>query len=258
MFKNNNNCFYEELNFFNENNRENKIQRGLSNERAMSPFIENLFEAPYEFNQPKWNSYPNSSFYNDILGVFPMLIKNNSNSSDMKYNPVAIKLNNQEGNELDDNRSNIADTEEHASIQEALIKIDNSPKDKVYEVTKEYDTNEQSFESNRVNKDVGDLLELISQPKTDMNAFLSDILTAGPTDPAVKRKRAVTQETKGKRVRKTKDQIEALIKEYEINSNWDNDEIDAISAKLGLKRKQVYKWYWDHKAKNGDLKPKNW
>lgn len=257
MFKNNNNCFYEEVNFFNENNRESKMQRGLSCERIMNPFIENIFEAPFDFNQPKWNSYPNSSLYNDILGVFPMLIRNNSNSSDIKYNEVAIKLN--ENKDLDDNRSNIADTEEHASIQEALINIESSPKEKVEEVTKEYDTNEHSFESNKVNnKEVGDLLELISQPKTDMNAFLSDILTAGPTDPAVKRKRAVTQETKGKRVRKTKDQVEALIKEYEINSNWENDEIDAISAKLGLKKKQVYKWYWDHKAKNGELKPKNW
>lgn len=233
------------------------MQRGLSCERIMNPFIENIFEAPFDFNQPKWNSYPNSSLYNDILGVFPMLIRNNSNSSDIKYNEVAIKLN--ENKDLDDNRSNIADTEEHASIQEALINIESSPKEKVEEVTKEYDTNEHSFESNKVNnKEVGDLLELISQPKTDMNAFLSDILTAGPTDPAVKRKRAVTQESKGKRVRKTKDQVEALIKEYEINSNWENDEIDAISAKLGLKKKQVYKWYWDHKAKNGELKPKNW
>ena len=257
MFKNNNN-FYEEVNFFHENNRDIKMQRGLSNERIINPFIENLFDTPYDFSTTKWNSYPNNSFYNDILGVFPMLIRNNSNSSE-KYNQNVEKVNNQENKDFDDNRSNIADTEEHVSIQEDLQKIEESPKGKVEEVTKEFDTNEHSFDSNKLNqKDVGELLDLTSEPKTDMNAFLSDILTAGPTDPSVKRKRTVTQESKGKRMRKTKDQIEALIKEYEMNSNWENEEIDEISNKLGLKRKQVYKWYWDHKAKNGELKPKNW
>jgi hypothetical protein len=259
MFKNNNN-YYEEVNFFHENNRDIKMQRGLSNERIMNPFVENLFEAPYDFSTSKWNSFPNNSFYNEILGVFPMLIRNNSNSSEVKFNVNIDKLNSQQENkEIDDNRSNLADTEEHASIQEDLQKIEESPKGKVEEVTKEYDTNEHSFDSNKLHpKDVGELLDLISEPKTDMNAFLTDILTAGPTDPSVKRKRTVTQETKGKRMRKSKDQIESLQKEYEMNSNWDNDEIEAISVKLELKKKQVYKWYWDHKAKNGELKPKSW
>ena len=145
----------------------------------------------------------------------------------------------------DDNSSNLADTEEHA----------NSP---VSNNKKDLET-EHSFDSIKFNqKKVDELADLINQPSTDMNAFLSEVLTAGPTDPQIKRKRTVTKKVKAKRVRKSKDQIESLTKEYAVNSEWTSEDITALSVKLNLTNKQVYKWYWDQRISHGDLKPKNW
>lgn len=249
MFKNNN-FLFEELNFFQENNKEVKLQRGLSNERA-NIFLENAFE--YDCAQQRFNF----EFNADIVNVFPALLRNQSNES-----KFALKVESKaqlDDKELDDNTSNLADTEEKVAAPVDMKLAEETPKSKNTDASKEFDTNEHSYDSPKFNnKDVDELLGMISQPALDMNAFLSDVLTAGPTDPTIKRKRAVTQEVKGKRVRKTKSQIEALTQEYERNSNWDNEEIEAIAAKLGLKKKQVYKWYWDFKAKSGELKPKHW
>lgn len=88
-------------------------------------------------------------------------------------------------------------------------------------------------------------------------SYLTD-LSIGPTDPTVKRKRAVNKAVKSLRIRKSKSQLDALQKEYDIKSEWQNEDFIDISRRLGLKRKQVYKWYWDQKKKLGELKTKQW
>lgn len=232
MFMNNNQSAFDDFCFFNES-KDNKLQRGLSTERFSHPFIENGFDNMYDLGQIKWNSCP-SSF-------------------SLKKNQL---FQNEESPEiLDDNSSNLADTEEHMTLPVECDEKERKSCDQI----KELDTDEHSLHSIKFNdRDVGELLDIISKPNTDMNALLSDVLTAGPTDPMVKRKRAVTKKVKGRRVRKSKEQIDVLTKEYEINSDWSSEEINALASRLNLTKKQVYKWYWDQKVSNGEAKPKNW
>lgn len=251
MFRENNT---EEFNFF-QDNKDMKLQRGLSNENVMNPFIIENFDWAYDSNEPKWNSFPNCSpDLSSMTGVSPLQRKLSENL-DCDFSPAAEKRNYLK-NEINDNASNVADTEEHATfpVENEKKCADNN------ERTKDLETEEQSYSSSiKFNeKDVDELLDMINRPSTDMNRLLSEVLTAGPTDPKVKRKRAITKEVKGKRVRKTKQQVEALTKEYEMNQNWENEDINAIASKLGLKSKQVYKWYWDQKKKAGELKTRNW
>ena len=227
MFMDNNQINFED--FFNDNN-ESKLQRRLSNEILNHPFADNGFDNMYDISQPKWNSCPSA---------------------------FSVRKNQEDNGEIvDDNSSNMADTEEHMNLPNDCEKINEH---KESEQIKELDTDEQSLHSVKFNdRDVDELLHIISRPSTDMNALLSDVLTAGPTDPLVKRKRAVTQKVKGKRVRKTKQQVDVLTREYEINSEWSADEFNSLAQKLGLTKKQIYKWYWDQKVSNGETKPKNW
>jgi hypothetical protein len=119
------------------------------------------------------------------------------------------------------------------------------------------DTNEQSFDSIKFNN-VNEFAKIIRKPNTDMNALLSEVLTAGPTDPLVKRKRAISSKSKVTRVRKTKEQIKVLTNEYELSSDWSSEDIEGLSGRLNLTKKQVYKWFWDTKISNGETKPKCW
>lgn len=242
MFMNNNQISFDELNFFQDYSaRDMKFQRTFSNERYTHPFYDNGFDNIYDFGQPKWNSFPNC-----LTSV----------KKNQQFKPDVNKI--VEENEQDDNSSNLADTEEHITLPVELEKDADVEKTKI-EITKELDTNEHSFDSIKFNeRDVGELLDMINHPTTDMNALLSEVLTAGPTDPEVKRKRAITKKVKGKRVRKTKKQIDALTEEYERNSNWNSEEINRLAAQLGLTKKQVYKWYWDQRISQGETKHKHW
>jgi hypothetical protein len=149
----------------------------------------------------------------------------------------------------DDNSSNLADTEEN-------VPVENAKKTEKIKI-KEMDTNEQSFDSIKFN-DVNQYANMISKPNTDLNALLSEVLTSGPTDPMVKRKRAISSKSNVTRVRKTKEQIKALKNEYELNSDWSSEDIEGLSGRLNLTKKQVYKWFWDTKISNGETKPKCW
>ena len=211
-----NNYNIEDLSFFNEQtSKDLKLQRNSSSDRFAQPFAENLFDNVFDFPGQKWNSFP------IILDKDEDEIKNE-----------------------DDNSSNLADTEEHAS----------SPVSNKKDLETEHSSDSIKFNE----KKVTEIADLINQPSTDINAFLSEVLTAGPTDPQIKRKRTVTKTVKAKRVRKTKDQVESLTQEYALNSEWTSEDITALAVKLNLTNKQVYKWYWDQRISQGDLKPKNW
>ena len=59
------------------------------------------------------------------------------------------------------------------------------------------------------------------------------------------------KQTKHKRSKKTKEQLEILIKEWENIRGQDLDalNVEDLAEKTGLTRVQVYKWFWDHKQK---------
>lgn len=233
MYMNNNQTSFDDLSFFNEcNNQDMKIQRAASTDRYIHPFCESAYDKFYDFGQSKWNSCP-AAF---------SVSKNQLFQQDKKEQEIE-----------DDNISNLANTEEHMTLP-----VEGEQKES-NELAKELDTNEHSLDSVKFNdRDVDELLDIISKPNTDMNALLSDVLTAGPTDPMVKRKRAITKKVKGRRVRKTKEQIDSLTREYELNSEWSTEDINGLAAQLGLTKKQVYKWYWDQRVSNGETKLKNW
>lgn len=225
----NNQINIDELNFFQDfSQREMKMARNNSYELC--------FDNNDVFAQSKWNSAP-AELYNYKFDLTPEVKKEQE----------------------DDNSSNVADTEENLhTLEQNEEQVVETPR-KSENISKDLDTNEHSFDSVKFNeRDVGELVDIISRPNTDMNALLSDVLTAGPTDPSVKRKRTVTQKVKGKRVRKTKKQIDILTKEYELNSEWSSEDILGLATSLGLTKKQVYKWYWDQKVAQGETKPRNW
>ena len=244
----------EENNFFQEDNKDMRIQKELNDDRIIDPFVFDNFDWEYNNKEQNWNSLPNiSPDLSSITGASPLNRRSNGNV-DCNFTLEANK-NNKENKEVNDNTSNIANTEEDASCKVGDFKKCANTN----ETSKELDTEDHSHDSIKFNqKDVDELLTMINRPSTDMNRLLSEVLTAGPTDPTVKRKRAITKEVKGKRMRKSKEQIEALTREYEANPNWDNEEIANIAMKLGLKKKQVYKWFWDQKKKSGELKARNW
>ncbi len=51
------------------------------------------------------------------------------------------------------------------------------------------------------------------------------------------------------RERKTKTQIETLERELADIKELDSENIAKIAEKTGLRKTQVYKWYWDHKKR---------
>lgn len=212
-----------------ESNKDIQISKTFSSEGYSSIFFEDNLENNYDMSQLKWN--------NSLLGSV----------EDRNIIFTAEKALN------DDNSSNLADTEEQSP--------DYNEKKDVEDEIKELDTDEHSCDSSSIkfnDRDVDELLNMISKPNTDMNALLSEVLSAGPTDPMVKRKRAITSKVKGKRVRKTKEQLEILNKEYSCNQDWTSEDISELSSRLNLTKKQVYKWYWDQKLNNGESKHRNW
>lgn len=225
----NNQIYIEDMSFFQDSsNKDLKLVTNSTSDRYTSCFFENNFDLTYDESPNKWNSEPIKSL--DKNQIF-----------------TAQK----DSKEKDDTSSNLADTEEHVH-HEAIKKISQTE-------NKELNTDENTIDSSIIKfnqRDVDDLLDMISKPNTDMNALLSEVLTAGPTDPSVKRKRAITSKVKGKRTRKTKEQLEVLNKEYSHNPDWSAEDIAEISAKLSLTKKQVYKWFWDQKINNGESKPK--
>jgi hypothetical protein len=223
----NNQIYFEDLSFFQDYSQKDiKFQRNSSNDNYSCAFFENPYDNIYDMGSTKWNSCPN----------FAQLSRDK------------ILSDNEEAS--DDNSSNLADTEENVPVENVR---------KTEKVKIELDTNEHSFDSIKFNdRDVNELVNMISKPNTDMNALLSEVLTSGPTDPKIKRKRAITSKAQGKRVRKSKEQIDILSKEYELNSEWTSEDIEGIASRLNLTKKQVYKWFWDTKISNGETKPKCW
>eukprot|EP00345_Euplotes_harpa_P010808 CAMPEP_0168333880 /NCGR_PEP_ID=MMETSP0213-20121227/9893_1 /TAXON_ID=151035 /ORGANISM="Euplotes harpa, Strain FSP1.4" /LENGTH=188 /DNA_ID=CAMNT_0008338333 /DNA_START=565 /DNA_END=1130 /DNA_ORIENTATION=- len=178
---------------------------------------------------------------------------------DKRSSATAIDQSAQKNKLHNGNKSNAAAPKEDASAHHNRKHIESTRNYKNTEVTKECDIDCQAFDSFNLNfNDIGELRTLINNPYTDLNVFVSEILTAGPTDPEIKRKRTVNKDLVVVRIRKTKSQIDALINAYESNPNWEQEEINLISAELGLSEKQVYKWYWDYKTKAGEQKPRGW
>jgi hypothetical protein len=52
-----------------------------------------------------------------------------------------------------------------------------------------------------------------------------------------------------RRKRKSKEQLNLLWDEYQINPNWTRKQIVALSNKTALSELQIYKWQWDQKKK---------
>ena len=95
-----------------------------------------------------------------------------------------------------------------------------------------------------------DLIDLVYNETTDLNTLVHDVLSSGPKDPQVKRKRVVKAKS-AKRTRKSSSQVKALVEAYKMNENWEKEDVLEISSKTGLKDSQVYKWYWDQQKKQG-------
>ena len=55
-----------------------------------------------------------------------------------------------------------------------------------------------------------------------------------------------------RRKRKTYEQLQMLIKEFQANPDWTKDHMQEVSRKTGLSEAQVYKWGWDQKRKMMD------
>ena len=67
---------------------------------------------------------------------------------------------------------------------------------------------------------------------------------------STKRKnKQIKHEMKYKRNRKTKDQIKMLSSELMEGIDFSTEKLMDISARTGLSKVQVYKWYWDYKNK---------
>ncbi|CDW90769.1 UNKNOWN [Stylonychia lemnae] len=59
-----------------------------------------------------------------------------------------------------------------------------------------------------------------------------------------KQKKLLKTGGKANKTLKSKFQVQILNKEYQKNQVWSQIFIDEISNKIGLRRQQVYKWYW--------------
>jgi hypothetical protein len=57
---------------------------------------------------------------------------------------------------------------------------------------------------------------------------------------------------KRNRMRKNKQQLKILENEYEKDPNWTRERVIHLSATLGLRECQVYKWHWDQTKKNSN------
>ncbi len=65
-----------------------------------------------------------------------------------------------------------------------------------------------------------------------------------------KRVKPIDKQKKRKRSRKSKAQLEILNRELANKSGVGKEIIKRVAKETGLKEIQVYKWYWDHKAKD--------
>ena len=83
-----------------------------------------------------------------------------------------------------------------------------------------------------------------SSMKKTLDEQLDFIMESGkkPPKPKVDKKRQ-------KRSRKTKTQLAVLEKELKDVINADKEKIKSVALLTGLKEVQVYKWYWDRRAK---------
>lgn len=55
-----------------------------------------------------------------------------------------------------------------------------------------------------------------------------------------------------RRKRKSYEQLQMLIKEFQANPEWSKDNMHEVSRKTGLSEAQVYKWGWDQRRKMMD------
>jgi hypothetical protein len=55
-----------------------------------------------------------------------------------------------------------------------------------------------------------------------------------------------------RRKRKTYEQLQQLVKEFQANPEWSKDNMQEVSHRTGLSEAQVYKWGWDQKRKMMD------
>lgn len=88
----------------------------------------------------------------------------------------------------------------------------------------------------------------IASPLTDMNKYVSEMLESAPLDcESTQIEPIVVSDwsTIKKRMRKSVFQTKTLVKQYNLNSNWDKAHMKLISKLTGLSHYQVYKWYWE-------------
>jgi hypothetical protein len=57
-----------------------------------------------------------------------------------------------------------------------------------------------------------------------------------------------------RRNRKNNEQVNLLIREFELNPYWNKEKISGLAQGTGLSEAQVYKWNWDYKKKNKGYK----
>lgn len=92
----------------------------------------------------------------------------------------------------------------------------------------------------------------------DLNIFVEKLLNATPADYFKDQGIEVDDKTMqmlsiNKRKRKTKNQIELLDAEYQKNSDWDKQFMQALAVKLNMSPAAIYKWHWDQNHKNNEI-----
>lgn len=90
--------------------------------------------------------------------------------------------------------------------------------------------------------------------KLDLNEYVDQIINAKPIEGLIEEGVEIDSETlaqlqMNKRKRKSKEQIEQLMVEYERNPSWTKDDMKNLASEIGMSLSQVYKWQWDQKKK---------
>ena len=99
-----------------------------------------------------------------------------------------------------------------------------------------------------VDKTLVGLINTIHGEETCLNIWVDDLISTVDLEEGQKRKRIISKKVL-RRKKKTPEQIMELTKFLQHNPVWDKTLCAEICATTGLRRNQVYKWYWENKPR---------
>ena len=100
-----------------------------------------------------------------------------------------------------------------------------------------------------VDKTLVGLINTIHGDHTCLNDWVHDLIATVDLEEGHKRKRIISKKVL-RRKKKTPEQIMELTKFLNRNPVWDKSMCAEICDKTGLRRNQVYKWYWENKPRD--------